>query len=373
MLCEGSIRVGLIGCGRIAPRHVQALDSIPELRLVAVCDRVMSRARRIAAGTGAAPYASHLEMLERERLDLVAVLTESGTHAHVGADAAARAPVVVVEKPMALTVEDADRLVASCDGAGSRLFVVKQNRFNPPIVRLREALDAGRFGNIVMGTVRMRWCRDQAYYDQDPWRGTWAMDGGVLANQACHYVDVLQWMLGPVAAVKGYTATRLAHIEAPDTVVAILRAASGALGLLEATTATRPSDLEGSLALLGEGGGRLPSAGSPSTAWRPGNSSGRYPATHTQPPVRSTLRTPTASVTRHSIATLSTASAPAVVPCSREPRVASPWNSSRPSTLRPSPATRYGFARSRSGCWTPRALAPSPRSAATSEGTALPG
>jgi predicted dehydrogenase len=155
---------------------------------------------------------------------------------------------------MALTLDDADRLIETCDAHRTRLFVVKQNRFNRPVVRLRAALEAGRFGKLVMGTVRVRWCRTQAYYDQDPWRGTWKDDGGVLTNQASHHIDLLQWMMGPVEAVKAYTATRLARIEAEDTGVVILRFASGAVGVIEATTATRPKDLEGSLSILGEKG-----------------------------------------------------------------------------------------------------------------------
>jgi UDP-N-acetyl-2-amino-2-deoxyglucuronate dehydrogenase len=161
---------------------------------------------------------------------------------------------MIIEKPMALTLEDADHLIEACDRSGTRLFVVKQNRFNRPVVRLRKALEAGRLGKPVMGTVRVRWCRGQEYYDQDPWRGTWAMDGGVLTNQASHHIDLLQWMLGPVESVKAYTATRLARIEAEDTGVAILRFSSGALGVIEATTGTRPKDLEGSLSILGEKG-----------------------------------------------------------------------------------------------------------------------
>lgn len=248
------LRIGFIGCGRIAPRHVQVIGAIPELKLAAVCDVVEAKARRLAEGTGAAVYTSYDEMLERESLDLVAVLTESGTHARIGAEVATRVPALVIEKPMALTLEDADRLVESCDRNGTRLFVVKQNRFNRPVVRLRRAVEAGRFGKMVMGSVRVRWCRGQDYYDQDAWRGTWALDGGVLTNQASHHIDLLQWMLGPVESVKAYTARQLARIEAEDTGVAILRFTSGALGIIEATTATRPRDLEGSLSILGQGG-----------------------------------------------------------------------------------------------------------------------
>jgi len=155
---------------------------------------------------------------------------------------------------MALTLADADRMIAACDGAGVRLFVVKQNRFNVPVVQARAALKAGRFGRLVLGTVRVRWCRDQSYYDHDAWRGTWALDGGVLANQASHHVDMLSWFMGDVESVHARGVTALVDIEAEDTAVATLKFRSGALGVIEATGCARPKDMEGSLSILGSGG-----------------------------------------------------------------------------------------------------------------------
>jgi predicted dehydrogenase len=145
-------------------------------------------------------------------------------------------------------------MMRACDEAGVKLFVVKQNRFNVPVVKAREALVAGRFGRLILGTVRVRWCRDQAYYDQDKWRGTWAYDGGVLANQASHHVDMLEWFFGEVISVHARAITALANIEAEDTAVATLKFRNGALGIIEATTAARPRDIEGSLSILGEKG-----------------------------------------------------------------------------------------------------------------------
>jgi predicted dehydrogenase len=194
------------------------------------------------------------EMMRRERIDVVTILTESGHHAR---DVLALAPYgrhIVVEKPMALTLDDADAMIRTCDAAGVKLFVVKQNRFNVPVVKLREALEAGRFGRLVLGTVRVRWCRTQAYYDQDAWRGTWALDGGVLTNQASHHVDLLEWMMGDVESVFARSATALVDIEAEDTAVVVLKFRNGALGIIEATTAARPRDLEGSISILGERG-----------------------------------------------------------------------------------------------------------------------
>jgi predicted dehydrogenase len=181
-------------------------------------------------------------------------LTPSGVHATNVVELARYGKHFVVEKPMALTLDDADRMIRVCDEAGVKLFVVKQNRYNLPVQKLREALEAGRFGKLVMGTVRVRWCRDQKYYDQDAWRGTWKFDGGVFANQASHHVDLLEWMLGDVESVFAYSTTRLVDVETEDTGIAVLKFRNGALGVIEATTATRPRDLEGSISVLGERG-----------------------------------------------------------------------------------------------------------------------
>jgi predicted dehydrogenase len=155
---------------------------------------------------------------------------------------------------MALTLSDADDMIRLCAKEGVNLFIVKQNRFNVPVAKAREALVAGRFGKMVLGTVRVRWCRPQAYYDQDSWRGTWALDGGVLTNQASHHIDLLEWMMGEVESVSAMSQTSLVEIEAEDTAVVCVKFKSGALGVIEATTAARPKDLEGSLSLLGEDG-----------------------------------------------------------------------------------------------------------------------
>ncbi|HUP22944.1 MAG TPA: Gfo/Idh/MocA family oxidoreductase [Thermoanaerobaculia bacterium] len=247
-----AIRVGIVGCGRIWPKHLAVIERIEGLELVAICERAPERLVLAGEKCSAARYSDYREMLDNEELDLVSILTESGSHAEIGIEAAPHVSSLVIEKPLALTLESTDALIETCDAHQTRLFVVKQNRYNPPVVRLREALDAGRFGKLVLGTVRVRWCRHQSYYDQDVWRGTWRHDGGVFANQASHHIDLLQWMMGPVESVQAYSATRLVDIETEDTGVAILRFTSGALGIIEATTATRPTDLEGSHSILGE-------------------------------------------------------------------------------------------------------------------------
>jgi UDP-N-acetyl-2-amino-2-deoxyglucuronate dehydrogenase len=251
------LAVGLVGCGRIAVRHAALLgeNQIRGARLGAVCDIIEDRARELADRYGVPWYTDADEMLRSEpELRLVSILTPSGMHSEHVSTLARHGRHIMVEKPMALTLDDADRMIRACDEHNVRLFVVKQNRFNTPVQKLREALEAGRFGRLVLGTVRVRWCRTQEYYDQDPWRGTWAYDGGVLANQASHHIDLLEWMLGDVESVSARATTALVQIEAEDTAVATLRFRNGALGVIEATTATRPTDLEGSISVLGENG-----------------------------------------------------------------------------------------------------------------------
>ena len=247
------LNIALVGCGRIAKRHSELLGNgeIDGARLAAVCDVVEERREKIAKQFGVPSYADMNEMASSDNVDVLVVLTPSGLHAQHVVELAAYGKHIVVEKPMALTLDDADEMIRACDENGVRLFVVKQNRFNIPVQKLREALESGRFGKLVLGTVRVRWCRDQKYYTQDSWRGTWAYDGGVLANQASHHIDLLEWMMGDVEAVFARSATALVDIEAEDTAVVTLKFRNGALGIIEATNATRPNDLEGSISVLG--------------------------------------------------------------------------------------------------------------------------
>lgn len=249
------LNFALMGCGRIAQKHADVLTSEAlDARLVAVCDVELERARSLGEKYRVPYYQNIHDLLAKHPVDVVNVLTPSGLHAAHVLEVAPYRKHIVVEKPMALTLDDADAMIQACDRYGVRFFVVKQNRYNLPVVKLREALEAGRFGKLVMGTVRVRWCRRQSYYDQDAWRGTWALDGGVFTNQASHHVDLLEWMMGEVESVFAKAETRLVNIETEDTGVALLKFRSGALGVIEATTATRPLDLEGSLSILGEHG-----------------------------------------------------------------------------------------------------------------------
>lgn len=250
------LKFAIIGCGRIAVRHSELLgnNAVSGAKLVAVCDHVPGKAHSIGTKFSVPSFLDPHDMVRSADPDVLVILTESGLHAPLVIELAHHGKHLVVEKPMALRLSDADKMIEVCDKAGIKLFVVKQNRFNTPIVQLRKALDQGRFGKLVLGTVRVRWCRTQDYYNQAPWRGTWAMDGGVLSNQASHHIDMLEWMMGEVESVYALATTRLVNIEAEDTAVVSLKFRNGALGLIEATSATRPKDLEGSISILGEGG-----------------------------------------------------------------------------------------------------------------------
>ncbi|PCJ20644.1 MAG: oxidoreductase [Candidatus Cloacimonadota bacterium] len=250
------IKFALVGCGRIAKRHSELLGmgQIEDASLVAVCDILEEKSKAIGEKFNIPYYTDMDEMMQKEDIDVVTILTESGYHARDTINLAKYGKHIVVEKPMALTIDDADDMIMACERNDCKLFVVKQNRFNVPVVKLREALDQGRFGKLFMGTVRVRWCRDQNYYSQAPWRGTWAMDGGVITNQASHHVDLLEWMMGKVDSVYAKGIQALADIEAEDTAAVILKFRNGGIGIIEATTAIRPKDLEGSLSIMGEKG-----------------------------------------------------------------------------------------------------------------------
>jgi predicted dehydrogenase len=251
------LRFALVGCGSIAKKHAHVLNHyLDDAEIGAFVDLNRARAEEFSAKYGAPAFASVPEMTRAlgDRIDVFSVLTPSGAHCGNVLDLVEYGRPLVVEKPLALRLEDADRMIEACDAHGVKLFVVHQNRYNPPIVKAREALEQGRFGRLVMGTVRLRWMRDQKYYDSESWRGTWAHDGGVFMNQAVHHIDMLSWFMGNAETVRSMAATRLVKIEAEDTGVAIIRYNSGALGVLEATTATRPKDLEGSISILGEKG-----------------------------------------------------------------------------------------------------------------------
>jgi UDP-N-acetyl-2-amino-2-deoxyglucuronate dehydrogenase len=249
------LNIGIIGCGRIAYKHAEAIKKNEKANLLCVCDIIEERAREYKDKYGAeAHFTDYRKMLEYSGLDVVNICTPSGMHAEMGIAAAQAGKHVIVEKPMALSLKDADDLIEACDESGVKLAVCFQNRFNPPVQKLRRALEEGRFGKLTHASAIVRWFRPQDYYDQAPWRGTRAMDGGCLMNQSIHNIDLLQWMMGPVESVFGYTATNLRKIECEDVGVAVLKFKNGALGVIEASTTIYPENLEETLNIFGEKG-----------------------------------------------------------------------------------------------------------------------
>jgi UDP-N-acetyl-2-amino-2-deoxyglucuronate dehydrogenase len=247
-------RVAVVGCGRISRSHFDAIAKIADFELAAVCDSVEERARDAGSRYDVPWFTALPRLLETVPVDIVSVCTPSGLHPQHGILAARAGKHVICEKPMGISLTAADELVQACDDAGVHLFVVKQNRLNPPIQLLKRALDKGRFGRLYLANTTVRWTRPQEYYDQAPWRGTWEFDGGAMMNQASHYVDLIQWLMGPVESVMAKTATLARKIETEDTGVAVLKFRSGALGVIEVTMLTYPRNLEGSITLLGETG-----------------------------------------------------------------------------------------------------------------------
>ncbi len=247
------LRFGLIGCGRVAPRHADSIAQSAAAELVAVADVRASRAARFAAQYRAEAYTDYRRLLDRADVDIVSICTPSGLHADMAVAALQAGKHVVLEKPMALSLADADRVIRAAAQGARKLCVVLQNRYNPPMQELKQVVDSGRLGRLLLGNATVRWYRPQEYYE-DEWHGTWAMDGGALMNQSIHHIDALQWLLGAPESVFAYTATLAHRMEAEDTGVAVIRFRSGALGLIEGSTITYPENLEGSVAVFGERG-----------------------------------------------------------------------------------------------------------------------
>lgn len=249
------IRFALAGCGRIAQNHIAAIAKHHNrAQLVDVCDILPSAVEAAAEQARATPHASLTAMLEKTDADIVVLTTPSGLHPEQAIEIARSGRHVMTEKPMATRWADAQRMVKACDAAGVRLFVVKQNRRNATLQLLKRAITQGRFGRIYMVNINVFWTRPQEYYDAADWRGTWEFDGGAFMNQASHYVDLLDWLIGPIESLQAYTGTLARNIEAEDTGVVSLRWRSGAMGSMNVTMLTYPKNLEGSITILGEKG-----------------------------------------------------------------------------------------------------------------------
>jgi UDP-N-acetyl-2-amino-2-deoxyglucuronate dehydrogenase len=258
-ITDRRIRFAIVGCGRIFANHAAALAQHgPRAELVAVCDNRPEALAAAVTRTGARGFASLAQLLhaqeQRPLADVLVLATPSGLHPRQ-AMAGARAGLhVLSEKPMATKWQEGMDMVRVCREAGVKLFVVKQNRLNPTVQRLKDAVDTGRFGRIHLCTVNVFWTRPQSYYDEAPWRGRWDLDGGAFLNQASHYVDMLDWLVGPVDSVHAYTATLARRIEAEDCGVMSLRLRQGGLASINVTMLTHGQNFEGSITVLGERG-----------------------------------------------------------------------------------------------------------------------
>jgi UDP-N-acetyl-2-amino-2-deoxyglucuronate dehydrogenase len=252
---DRKIRFALVGCGRIAQNHFAALKQHADrAELVSVCDINPIALDAAAKLTGAKPFSSLSSLLADTNADIVILTTPSGLHPEQAIDVAAAGLHVMTEKPMATRWHDGLRMVKACDDANVRLFVVKQNRRNATLQLLKNAVKQGRFGRIYMVNLNVFWTRPQEYYDSAAWRGTWEFDGGAFMNQASHYVDLLDWLIGPIKSLQAYTATLARNIEVEDTGVISVEWRSGALGSMNVTMLTYPKNLEGSITILGEKG-----------------------------------------------------------------------------------------------------------------------
>ncbi len=249
------IKVALVGCGRISEKHFEVFEKFNErIKLISVCDVIPERAKKYSTKFNVPYYTNLEEMLEKEDIELLSVCTPSGLHPVHGIMAAKRRINVLTEKPMAINVEDADRLIKECNNGRVKLFVVKQNRFNPTIQLLKKAIDKKRFGKIFFINSTVFWNRPQEYYDMAKWRGTKRLDGGAIMNQASHYVDLMLWIGGEVKEVVSFKDRLARNIECEDTGAAILKYKNGSIGVLQVTMLTYPKNYEGSITVIGEKG-----------------------------------------------------------------------------------------------------------------------
>jgi predicted dehydrogenase len=244
---------GIIGAGVIAALHAEAITGLDAARLAAVTDVIPEQAAGLGQKYSCAVEASPAALLARDDVDVVCVCVPSGLHAELGGQAAAAGKHLVIEKPMDVSLAAADRLIAAADAAGVLMTVISQHRFDPGLTELRQLVDSGALGQLVLGEARTKWYRSQAYYDSAGWRGTWALDGGSLMNQGIHYADLLRWTMGPVAEVTATCVTRAHEMQAEDIALALLRFRSGAVGTIVTSTAVFPGFAQ-RLEISGTGG-----------------------------------------------------------------------------------------------------------------------
>ena len=254
-ITDRKVRFALVGCGRIAQNHFASIKKHSgRAELVGICDTDPIALEAAVVATGAKPFSNLASMLAELAADIVVLTTPSGLHAEQAVEVAGAGRHVMTEKPMATRWEDGLRMVKACENANVHLFVVKQNRLNPTLQLLKQAVDSDRFGRIYMVNINVFWTRPQEYYDSAAWRGTWEFDGGAFMNQASHYIDLLSWLIGPVESLQAYCATLERNIEAEDTGVISVKWRAGALGSVNVTMLTYPKNFEGSITIIGEKG-----------------------------------------------------------------------------------------------------------------------
>jgi predicted dehydrogenase len=238
---EREFRFAIIGCGVIAPNHAKGIVNTPGARLVAVADIVEEKAINFARKYNCDWYTDYKEMLDRPDIDIVNICTPSGLHSEMAIEAMKRGKNVITEKPMAITLEQADAMIESSKKYNRKLACIFQRRTQPVFKRIKEVVSEGAIGKLLLGDAYMKYFRSQAYYDSGDWRGTWALDGGgALMNQGIHCIDLVQWIMGDVGAVFAYTRTLARKIEVEDTAVAVLEYKNGAIGVIEGTTSVVP-------------------------------------------------------------------------------------------------------------------------------------
>ena len=252
---DRKIKIAVVGCGRISENHLKSIQVHQDnFELVAVCDNNRELVKKISANLSVPGFANLDTMLREIDLDIVSICTPSGIHPQQVIKAAEAGVHVITEKPMATRWKDGLAMVKACDEARVRLFVVKQNRLNSTLQLLKRAVTEKRFGRIHMVSINVFWTRPQEYYDSAAWRGTWELDGGAFMNQASHYVDLLEWLIGPIADIQAMTGTLGREIEVEDTGVMNVRWRNGAMGSMCVTMLTYPKNYEGSITILGEKG-----------------------------------------------------------------------------------------------------------------------
>ena len=249
------LNVGIIGCGNMGKRHAEILKNMEQVRIVAVCDLNEERAKFLSESLGVPYYLDYKTMLKEQNIDVVDILTPPGVHGEIAFHVIEGYNAhLIIEKPITLDLEEAKALVERARERGVYVITVYQNRCNLPIRRVKDLINRRILGTPVLASVNLYWCRHQDYYDAYPWRGKWHSEGGVLANQGAHFVDMLYWLMGDVESVFAECRRRLINMEAEDTAAVILNFANGALGVMEATVCARPKNIEGSITLLWEEG-----------------------------------------------------------------------------------------------------------------------